>query len=101
MRMAAYERVELPHQLGMSRERKVRLDPLLQTGKTLLLQPRRLEQGERFLEFLERRSAPEREGLLEVHGRRLGVPLPECLTAFLHELVEAAKVERVPSRSTR
>src|SRR4249920_3315856 len=95
MRIASYEGVELGDELRMASERQFRLHPLLEAGEMLLLEPRRFELRERLLEFRKRRSTPECERLLELLCRLLRVTLSERLPAFVQELFEAAKVERV------
>ncbi len=56
------ERFELGDELGMTTEREIGLDPLLEHGGSQVLEPRDLGLGERFVqEVRERRPLPERE----------------------------------------
>ena len=60
------ERLELGDELGMTSEREISLDPLLERDGAQLLEPRDLGLGERLVEEVrERRPAPERECLAQ------------------------------------
>ncbi len=60
-RLLAHEPLELGNQLRVPAERELGLDPLLERGQPLLLQPRSLGAGERVAQLGQRRSTPQRQ----------------------------------------
>ena len=68
-RMLGDERLELADELGVTAERQVGVDPLLERRQPQLLQPRDLGLGERLVgEVGERRPAPQRERLAQLRA---------------------------------
>src|SRR5439155_17249307 len=79
-RVLGHERLELGSELRMAGERQVRLDPVLESRESPLLEPRR-------------RPAPEGEGRLELARGCLRIAGVEPLAARARELLEPIEVE--------
>ena len=73
-RLGLDERLELGHELGVSAEREVRLDALLDRNRAELLEPRDLGLRERLVDEVgERRPSPESERLAKSALRSRGI----------------------------
>lgn len=69
-RVRGGQRLKLADHLGMTAERQIGVDPVLEDTDAQLLQPRDLRLRERFIAQVgEWRAAPEREGLVELVRR--------------------------------
>ena len=73
-RVRGDERLELGDERAVAAEGEVGVDPLLEQREPELLEPRRLDGGERLEgELRERRAAPERERLVQPRSGSLEV----------------------------
>ena len=74
-RMLAHQRLQLGHDLGVTAERQVGLEPQLERDQPQLLQPRDLVARERLvLEIRQRRPPPERQRLTQRRAASSAAP---------------------------
>ena len=85
----AHEPLELRNQLRVPPQREVGLDPLLECGQPLLLEPRSLGAGEGVVQLGQRRSSPQGQPLPEQPGSLRGL----LRTRRRDQLLETMEVE--------
>jgi len=94
-RLGGHERVELGHELGVTSEREVGLDPHLEAGKPKLLQPSDRRLRKRLVTDVgEGGPAPELKGLAEHGGRSSRVASRERLPTLPEQTLEATGIDR-------
>jgi hypothetical protein len=96
------QRFELPADLTVTPQPKVRFDPALERADPELLQPGPLGLCERFrCELGERRPAPQRQRLAESVGRLPGAPCVQCRPRRRHGGLESVEIELLPLEHDR
>ena len=94
--MARDQRFQLGDELGVSAEREIGVDPVLEGGDMQLVQAPDLVLGEALVgEIRQGKAAPELERLPEVAGRRLRLARGERRAAVREAALEAVAVELV------
>src|SRR5712692_4508957 len=90
------QRFELAHDVAVTREREVGLDPILGCREAKLLEPRDLALRKRLVrEVGQGGTAPERERFPERAGSRLRIAASERIPALLDQALEPAHVDLV------
>ena len=93
-RMVRDERLELGHELEMTRKGEIGLDPLFDRRQAQLLEPRDLALGERLVRDVgECRAPPEAERFSQQRGRVLGGSGGQLAATLRHEPLELLEVE--------
>jgi hypothetical protein len=95
-RVRGGQRLKLADHLGMTAERQIGVDPVLEDTDVQLLQPRDLRLRERFIAQVgEWRAAPEREGLAELVRRLPQLVRRQSLSSQPGQALEPVDIEFV------
>ena len=88
------QRLQLPHHLGMTTKRQLRLDQLLERRDAQIIEPGDLALRERLVgELRQRRAAPQRQRLHERRNGALRAAAGQLAAPLGNEPLEAVRVE--------
>lgn len=95
-RLPADESLDLGNSLPVTSQREDRIEAILQRCQAELLEARSFNRREGHVtDTAERRPAPERESLVEMHERKLAVPFGQETAPLLRLAFEAVEVDLV------